>query len=344
MAASPSSRPGSSSPAPVSSSSGCPGSESSIDSSELVEKDLPVAVTLLNSLTEQVALVTRHVQGLIKRVRNGMYQTAKGLSFLELRYQLLLLYLQDLTHLLLKKVEGRSLRGDSGIERLLELRTVLEKMRPIDQKLKYQIDKLVRTALTGTLGENDALHFKPNPENLLSKLSDSEEEGNEGEEGEVCGKRESSGPTRKYIPPRLAPMPYDGDQTDADRQKQVLERAKKRALSSSVIRELREQYSDAPEEIREHQDFTSARQGHEEQHRRLYEESMMVRLNLSKKERVSRKRGMLGMTSQLRSLTHFRDISALTGGESAAADLGNPRPKKKKGMKKKTKKKVFKRR
>ncbi|MGH0181067.1 UNVERIFIED_CONTAM: hypothetical protein FKN15_009323 [Acipenser sinensis] len=71
---------------------------------------------------------------------------------------------------------------------------------------------------------------------------------------------------------------------------------------------------------------------------------MMVRLNLSKKERVSRKRGMLGMTSQLRSLTHFRDISALTGGESAAADLGNPRPKKKKGMKKKTKKKVFKRR
>ncbi|MGH0167724.1 UNVERIFIED_CONTAM: hypothetical protein FKN15_052554 [Acipenser sinensis] len=78
-----------------------------------------------------------------------------GLSFLELRYQLLLLYLQDLTHLLLKKVEGRSLRGDSGIERLLELRTVLEKMRPIDQKLKYQIDKLVRTAVTGTLGTGE---------------------------------------------------------------------------------------------------------------------------------------------------------------------------------------------
>ncbi|KAK1152947.1 neuroguidin [Acipenser oxyrinchus oxyrinchus] len=306
---------------------------------ELVEKDLPVAVTLLNNLTEQVASVTRHVQGLIKRVRNGMCQTAKGLSFLELRYQLLLLYLQDLTHLLLKKVEGRSLRGDSGIERLLELRTVLEKMRPIDQKLKYQIDKLVRTAVTGTLGENSRFSLSPQQCPIVL-LSDSEEEGNEGEDGEDCGKRESSGPTRKYIPPRLAPMPYDGDQTDADRQKQVLERAKKRALSSSVIRELREQYSDAPEEIREHQDFTSARQGHEEQHRRLYEESMMVRLNLSKKERVSRKRGMLGMTSQLRSLTHFRDISPDWGrasGEICGGDLGNPRPKKKKGMKRKPK-------
>lgn len=29
---------------------------------------------------------------------------------------------------------------------------VLEKMRPIDHKLKYQIDKLVRTAVTGNLG------------------------------------------------------------------------------------------------------------------------------------------------------------------------------------------------
>lgn len=29
---------------------------------------------------------------------------------------------------------------------------ILEKMRPLDHKLKYQIDKLVRTAVTGSLG------------------------------------------------------------------------------------------------------------------------------------------------------------------------------------------------
>lgn len=32
---------------------------------------------------------------------------------------------------------------------------VLEKMRPLDHKLKYQIDKLVRTAVTGSLGKTD---------------------------------------------------------------------------------------------------------------------------------------------------------------------------------------------
>ena len=31
---------------------------------------------------------------------------------------------------------------------------VLEKMRPIDQKLKYQIDKLIKTAATGSAGNN----------------------------------------------------------------------------------------------------------------------------------------------------------------------------------------------
>lgn len=44
-----------------------------------------------------------------------------------------------------------------------------------------------------------------------------------------------------------------------------------------------------------------------------YEESMMVRLSVSKRERGRRKRANV-MSSQLHSLTHFSDISALTGG------------------------------
>lgn len=36
---------------------------------------------------------------------------------------------------------------------LLSCLKILEKMRPLDHKLKYQIDKLVRTAVTGSLGK-----------------------------------------------------------------------------------------------------------------------------------------------------------------------------------------------
>lgn len=44
-----------------------------------------------------------------------------------------------------------------------------------------------------------------------------------------------------------------------------------------------------------------------------YEESMMVRLSVSKREKGLRRRAS-AMSSQLHSLTHFSDISALTGG------------------------------
>lgn len=57
------------------------------------------------------------------------------------------------------------------------------------------------------------------------------------------------------------------DNNEEEREQRLLERAKKRALSSSVIRELKDQYTDAPEEIREGRAYHMMQQGKEEQHR-----------------------------------------------------------------------------
>ena len=64
-------------------------------------------------------------------------------------------------------------------------------------------------------------------------------------------------------------FPSDGDMTEADKKKVQAERLRQAALRSSVIQELRQQYSDAPEEIREKRDFQSEREGREELHRCL---------------------------------------------------------------------------
>ncbi|KAI1888997.1 hypothetical protein AGOR_G00174520 [Albula goreensis] len=309
---------------------------------ELVDSDLPKAAQLLNCLTEQVAAVTSHVHTLIKRVQGGAYHTSKGLSFLDLRYQLLLFYLQDITHLITIKSDGGSVKDNSALHRLVTIRTVLEKMRPLDQKLRYQIDKLVRTALTGSLAENDPLQFQPNPENLISKLSESEESENEENAAKSSGKKECSGVSKKYVPPRIAPMHYEGDMTEADRQKDKADKLRRAALRSSLIQELRQQYSDTPEEIRDRSDFQTERQSREELHRKEYEESMMVRLAVPRREKNMRKRGMMGMSSQLNSITRFSDITALTGGEGPDGDNLQPKKKKKKLLKKKTKKRAFK--
>ncbi|KAM9774897.1 neuroguidin [Syngnathus typhle] len=307
---------------------------------DLIDKDLPETVNLLNSLAEQVAAVTSHVRELSTKVKDGVFQTTKGLSFLDLRNHLLLFYLQDLTHLISIKTQGGKIKESEALTRLVTVRTVLEKMRPLDHKLKYQIDKLVRTAVTGSLAENDPLQLRPNPENLISKLSESEDE-----EGQVSEKKVAHSADKKYIPPKIAAVYYDGDMTEADKKKAQMERQRRIALRSSVIQELRQQYSDAPEEIREKQDFQNERESREELHRKDFEESMMVRLNVPSRDRSGKKRSVMSMSGQLGGITHFGDITALTGGEGGQ-DADNPQPKKKKKqvMKKKTKRKAFKKR
>ncbi|XP_074917406.1 neuroguidin [Chelonoidis abingdonii] len=100
----------------------------------------------------------------------------------------------------------------------------------------------------------------------LGQLSDEEEA--DGTEGKAAGKKPlGKGGDRKYVPPRLVPVHYD--ETAAEREKKALERAKKRALSSSVIWELKEQFSEAPEEIREGRYLHATRQSQEDEHRRV---------------------------------------------------------------------------
>lgn len=41
----------------------------------------------------------------------------------------------------------------------------------------------------------------------------------------------------------------------------------------------------------------------------------MVRLNMPKRQKNTRKRGMMSMSGQLSGITHFSDITALTGGD-----------------------------
>lgn len=48
----------------------------------------------------------------------------QGLSFLDLRYHLLLFYLQDLTHLINIKTEGGKIKDSEALNRVITIRTV----------------------------------------------------------------------------------------------------------------------------------------------------------------------------------------------------------------------------
>lgn len=173
----------------------------------MYHRDLPQALVLLSEMNLSAQHVASLVDNMIQKVRKGELSTDQGLSFLEMKYNMLLSYLINLTYVVLRKCSGEKIEGDPCIDRLIEIRTVLEKIKPIDHKLKYQIDKLVKTAVSGT-NANDPTSFKANPGNLMGTAEDESSKSEESEEENTKAKEESK--YGVYVPPKLSAVHYTG--------------------------------------------------------------------------------------------------------------------------------------
>lgn len=125
-----------------------------------------------------------------------------GLSLLTVKVDALLAYMHHLVLLCAHKMRGHALadqQGQSLVEALVRLRLIVEKVRPMEARLKYQIEKLVRTAeIAQTLDADDdndldPLAFRPNPQALAEAAAPAEETDG------------------TYRPPKVAPVVYDPD-------------------------------------------------------------------------------------------------------------------------------------
>lgn len=160
-----------------------------------------------------------------------------GISLLSLKHHLLLSYVQSLTLMTAHRLLGHSLKSrirpeesfvapertargsEAGdlLDTIIEDRLVLEKVKQLESKMRYQIEKLVRLAEEDAAKEdvdvvNDPLAFRPNPENLLDNAeSDGSDEDNDGGEGD----------RGVYKPPKLAPVHYTEGKTKSNRKAAV---------------------------------------------------------------------------------------------------------------------------
>ncbi|KAJ1531022.1 hypothetical protein ONE63_005853 [Megalurothrips usitatus] len=284
---------------------------------EMLEQDLPQALRLLAEMNQSVESVSKVVDNMLHQVKKGEMSTDSGLSFLEMKYHMLLSYLINVTYVVLRKVSGQKIEGDPAIDRLVEIRTVLERIRPIDHKLKYQIDKLVKAAVTGTTDTNDPSRFRANPDNFANKMGEEDDENSsDSDSADEKGNKDKK-KSGVYVPPKLAAVHYDEEDTPMSRQQKQLERARMRALQSSVIKELQAEYLDTPTEISQ-ASATRTVMSRREKERQEYEETYYTRLPVTKEEKhKSRRLTTLGTLGD--DLTRFADISALEGGSGFSA-------------------------
>ena len=194
--------------------------------SDAVASDAPELIALTKELTKNLDEIKESVEPVIKAARRGELATAEGISYLDAKHLLMLSYCVNIVFYLLLKSEGRSVKDHPVVLRLVEIRAYLEKLRPIDRKLKYQVDKLLKMAEgkqsgnEGNDSDDDPTKFKPNPEALVGKNDDDwDKQG-------------------AYRPPKMVATTMDEFEEGgkSSRQKRKEQEARRRASRSALIK------------------------------------------------------------------------------------------------------------
>ncbi|KAJ4461206.1 putative U3 small nucleolar ribonucleoprotein LCP5 [Paratrimastix pyriformis] len=143
---------------------------------------------LLGDINSKIAPMIEKVRALT--ISAEKTKTDKGFSFLDVKNDIMLDYLTDLVYYLNLKVQGADMTQHEDLFlSLAENRTYIEKIRTLDQKFKYQIDKLIKTATAGVT-QGSYQQYRPHPEEIISSLKEAEEEDGalDEETGEVLYK------------------------------------------------------------------------------------------------------------------------------------------------------------
>ncbi|KAJ1950502.1 hypothetical protein IWQ62_006559 [Dispira parvispora] len=282
------------------------------------------AETRLQELLNQLDSIHGQVKKLRSRVHNEDLDTSHGISLLEVKYQLLLEYLTQLFYIVYLKVGGCSIANHEVIQELIRNRVLLERVKPVEQKLKYQIDKVIRAATldhpeqaykdatraTASTTGADPLQFKPNIHNMTAVADDRDH--SETRQGPKDG---------VYRAPKLAPVHYDEDPDLASRRTKYEERLRERAARSTLVKELMAEYDHRPEQAAVHGNSgmggtESLRRKQEE--RAKYEEDNFVRLSLTRKEKQELKKARFTrLDDEFRNLNDFASMASLRNADKA---------------------------
>ena len=100
----------------------------------------------MKDFKEKIEEVENKLKPLRKKIEEDNFDLSKGISFLDVKYNVMLSYIINLSYYFMLKLDGQKIENHPVIEQLIKDRTILEKMKPLELKLKYQIDKLVKMA------------------------------------------------------------------------------------------------------------------------------------------------------------------------------------------------------
>eukprot|EP00210_Caulerpa_lentillifera_P008672 g8271.t1 len=253
-----------------------------LTSDQNADQEKKELLELYQNLKASLEELRLKISPLLEEAKTGDLCTSEGLTYLKVKHCLLLHYCICILFYILLKLEGMSIEGHPVILRLVEIRTYLEKLKPMEMRLQPQVDKLLKAI---TLAQEDSNHeaegdeeeLAPRPEELIPKTT-----GN-NDADEV------------YRPPKINPVTMEEPKTKGRRNN----RAKVSTVDDSMVDEIVREITGAPEELpsgnaplEKMKSLLAARKAQEQS--ALEEENYSRLTNSSKKSKDQRKKEHYG--------------------------------------------------
>lgn len=310
---------------------------------ERVAAQAPELLGLLAEFKSNLETLSKHVAPVLGKARQSELPTENGLSYLETKFQAMLTYCINIAFYLYMRSKGENVRDHPVIAELVRVRTVLEKLKPLDAKLKGQIDELIaagnnnKAAATnglngkkGAAKSNSVGGARPNIDDLMEdsgsemddqdSLDDDDDSDIESESDEerTSKKASAKASNKVYKAPKhmvVSNSFQEDERAEARNAKRQAQRVKK-LKNSELLRDLTSEFSDRPMEEPSvgstHADLKNRKVAAE---RTRYEEENFVRLQESKKEKTERIRrereAEYGLRNSLNELEDFGDLEGL---------------------------------
>ncbi|KAK1410876.1 hypothetical protein QVD17_37417 [Tagetes erecta] len=115
---------------------------------DIVYNSAPELVGLLSELNEAVEQLETKIDPVISKLKEEKNINKNGVQYMEVKKQLLLSYSQAITFYLLLKSEGHPVRDHPVLGRLVEIKNLLDKMKPLDENLSFDVDDFLKNHAT----------------------------------------------------------------------------------------------------------------------------------------------------------------------------------------------------
>lgn len=109
---------------------------------QIILADSPELLILLEDFQTSLNLAQKKLLPLLEKAKAKEIPSSPQLQYVEMKFNLLMSYCTYLAFYLLLKVESKSVKGHPVVFKLAHIKALLDKLRPIDDRLETRLNKM----------------------------------------------------------------------------------------------------------------------------------------------------------------------------------------------------------